>query len=159
MPITGTPTTNSSAPAITRDEIRMFLRDYAQNNILLDDVQFKNEELDMAMNLAVDEYNVLTPISGASASSIPKSLLMLGTASWLMKTESFLQIRNQASYQDADIQPIGVDDKHGLYLQFSRTLKEDWLGAAKAYKQQLNLESVYGGISSGYINVGRFHNT
>lgn len=147
-----------NATTISLDDVRGFLRDYVDNNILLDNVQFTNAELQRALDYAVDEYNVFTPVSSGDASNIPKSILILGVASWLMKSESFLQLRNQATYQDGDIQPIGIDDKHQLYLQASRALKEEWQSVARAFKQQQNLESVYGSISSGYRNVGRFHN-
>ncbi len=158
MPVTATPTNNPTAPSITADDIRWFLRDYADNNILLDKVQFTNDEMAKAMEFAVDEYNVVTPISSDSSASIPKSLLLLGTSSWLMKSESFLQLRNQATYQDADIAPIGIDDKHQLYFALAGRLKEEWQMSVKSYKQQRNMEGTYGALSSGYRNTGRFHN-
>ncbi len=155
------PTANqgSSTTPLGIGDIRGFLRDYTQNNILLDDVQFNQDDMERAIDFAVDEFNVMTPISAMDAFSIPKSILLLGAASWLMRSESFLQIRNQASYQDGDIAPIGLDDKHQLYVQASRALKEEWQTSARAYKQQQNIESAYGRLSSGYANVGRYYNS
>lgn len=159
MPIVATPTFNTSAPVISRDDIRMFLRDYSQNNILLDDVQFTDRELDSAMSFAVDEWNQINPISADTSASIPKSILILGTCAWLMMSESFLQVRNQATYQDGEVAPIGIDDKHQLYFQLSRNLKEEWKTRAQLVKTQKNMESGYGGLSSGYRNVGRFNHS
>jgi hypothetical protein len=143
---------------ITREDIRMFLRDYAENNILLDDVQFDSDELTRAINMAVSEYNIIPPLQDTSAADMPPSLLLLGAASWLMKSESFLQLRNQATYQDGDISPIGVDDKHQLYLNLSARLKDEWKDSVRSYKQALNMESSYGSVSSGYRNAGRMYN-
>ena len=150
--------TNPHIAALTKEDLRLFLRDFAPNNILLDNVQFTSEELEKAINMAADEYQVMPPLIGGSISSIPRHILMLGASAWLMKSESFLQLRNQATYQDADIAPIGIDDKHQLYLALAARLKEEWNATARAYKQSRNMESSYGTISSGYRNVGRFHN-
>ena len=49
MPVTGTPTT---PVVVTTDQIRMFLRDKAENNILLDQVQFSQKEVDFAVEMA-----------------------------------------------------------------------------------------------------------
>ena len=138
----------------------MMLRDYgAQSNILLDAVQFSDAELDLSTQMALDEFNVMTPITAAANGSMPVSLLLLGTISWLMMSESFLQIRNQATVQDGDIAPIGIDDKNQIYFKLSQSIKDDWKSSAKMYKTQLNMEAAYGSLSSGYMNVSRFHNS
>ena len=147
----------STAP-IDREDMRMFLRDFPENNILLDDVQFTSDELDRAISFALDEFNGTPPLTTINTENIPRYLLMLGAAAWLMKSESFLQIRNQATYQDGDIAPIGIDDKHQLYVAFSERLKAEWKDSVRLYKQALNMESAYGSVSSGYRNVGRYYN-
>ena len=138
----------------------MMLRDYgAQSNILLDTVQFSDGELDQATQMAINEFNIMTPITGVIEGNIPVSILLLGTVSWLMMSESFLQIRNQATVQDGDIAPIGIDDKNQIYFQLAQAIKADWKSTAKMYKTQLNMEACYGQLSSGYLNVSRFHNS
>ena len=56
MPVTGTPTT---PVVVTTDQIRMFLRDKAENNILLDQVQFSQKEVDFAVEMEeiVDRFS------------------------------------------------------------------------------------------------------
>jgi hypothetical protein len=161
MPVVATPNANSSNSLIlSRNQIRMMLRDYgAQSNILLDTVQFSDAELDQATNMAISEFNCMTPISGITNGNLPVSILLLGVCSWLMMSESFLQIRNQATVQDGDIAPIGIDDKNQIYFSLAQSIKADWKSTAKMYKTQLNMESAYGQLSSGYINVSRFHNS
>jgi hypothetical protein len=68
-------------------------------------------------------------------------------------SESFLQLRNQATYQDGNISSIGVDDKHVPYLQMARALKEEWKTTAKEYKKYRNAEKGYGSLGSGYAGV------
>jgi hypothetical protein len=146
-----TVTLQSVSPAqVTSDKVRMFLRDYAPNNILLDQVQFTDTEIQEAVDFATDEWNSIVPLTGTS---IPKSLLLLGTAAWLSMSESFLQLRNQATYQDGNIASIGVDDKHVPYLQMARALKEEWKTTAREYKKYNNAAGGYGSLHSGYSGI------
>ena len=43
-----------------------------------------------------------------------------------MKSESFRQLRNQATYQDGNMQPVGVDDKQALYVGMSTSLRNEF---------------------------------
>ena len=162
MPVVGTP----AAPSIvTEDMIRMWLRDYAlghlpggQGNIILGDVQFTRDELTFATRMAVSNFNAITPISNylADGSNFPNEyLLLLGTARFLMISESFHQLRNQANAQDGDIAPTGIYDKAQAYLALASTLKAEWDQLTRQMKNQFNMESAYSYLGSGYKYVGR----
>lgn len=162
MSVTGTPAT----PAIvTTDEIRMFLRDYAlghlpggQGNILLDDVQFTPDELNFSVKMAVSAFNGLTPVSSFlfDGSDFPNEyLLLIGTARFLMTSESFHQLRNQVSVQDGDIAPTGIYEKGQLYLALAQALRAEWQMMARDIKNQQNMEGGYGTLGSGYSYIGR----
>lgn len=155
MPVVGTPTT---PVIISKDQVRMFLRDRADKNILLADVQFSDAELNLAMEMACEAFNAVTPQSSLTPSNFPnKYVLMVGTVRWLLMSESFLQIRNQATYQDGDIAPIGVDDKAVAYSQLARELKAEWDELVRGIKTQNNMEAAYNSVGSGYRNVSRFN--
>lgn len=155
MPVTGTSTT---PVVVTTDQIRMFLRDKAENNILLDQVQFSQKEVDFAVEMAVSNYNAITPQTNVYPTTFPhKYLLLLGTAKFLMTSESFLQIRNQATYQDGDIAPIGVSDKASAFSQLSNLLKSEWDELSRGVKTQNNMEACYGQLGSGYRSVARYN--
>ncbi len=162
MPVVGTPT----PPAVvSEDEIRMWLRDYAlghltggQGNLLLDDVQFTRDELTFAVKMAVSNFNAITPISGfvTDGSNFPNEyLLLLGTARFLMVSETFHQLRNQVNVQDGDIAPSGIYDKAQAYLGLAQALKAEWDLLTRQMKNQFNMESAYSYLGSGYSNVGK----
>ncbi|PIX39963.1 MAG: hypothetical protein COZ56_16015 [Armatimonadetes bacterium CG_4_8_14_3_um_filter_58_9] len=137
--------------SITSGQVSRFLRDFADNNILLAEVQFEEEDIADAMMFALAEFNAMTPISSYNADGFPNDwILLLGTAAHLMMSESILQLRNMATYQDGDIQNIGVDDKHAQYSQLGQNLKAEWKATAQKFKQQLNMENGYDSLSSGY---------
>lgn len=153
MPVTGSPTTPL---IVTVDNLRIFLRDKAENNILLDGVQFTQDDVNQAIEFAVDGFNTITPISSYTASNMPsRYILLLGTAKYLMQSEAFIQIRNQATFQDGDIQSVGVSDKMTAYLQLVQSIKAEYDELSRSLKTQLNLENAYGTLSSGYLNVSR----
>lgn len=138
----------------------MFLRDRADRNILLDDVQFTDEELNLASEMAASAYNTVTPQTSLTPSTFPthlRYLLLIGTVRFLLMSESFLQVRNQATVQDGDISPIGIDDKAALYAQMAQQLRDEWDALVRGVKTQNNMESAYNALGSGYRNVTRFN--
>lgn len=139
---------------VTLGQVTRFLRDFPKYNILLDDVQFSEEDVSDAMHFAVSQYNAMTPITNYEEDNFPNDyVLLLGICSHLMRSESFLQIRNQLTYQDGDVAPIGVDDKFQAYTALSNALKEEWTAASRQMKTQINMEQGYGKLSSGYAHI------
>jgi hypothetical protein len=159
MPIVGTPTTPT---VVSKDQVRMFLRDYANNNILLDDVQFTDNELNNALEMTASAFNAVTPQTNLTPQSFPTHLryvLLIGVARFLMTSESFMQVRNQATVQDGDIAPIGISDKAQMYSQLAKSLKDEWDELVRGIKTQNNMESTYTTLSSGYRNTSRFNHS
>jgi len=139
---------------LTSGDVREFLRDYGEYNILLDSVEFTEDEIEKAMSFAVDRYNLLTPMTNLTEDTFPNRwLLLIGTCSHLMQSAAFLQLRNQATYNDGDVERIGIDDKFALYQQLAGALATDWNRYAQKVKQQVNMEGGYGSLSSGYRYV------
>ena len=162
MPIVGTPAT----PVIlSRDEIRRFMRDYAGEvkntgviNILLDNVEFSDDDIAAAIKFTVNYYTFLPPIIGVfTEATIPPVVLLFGTAAHLLTSEAMRQLRNQATVQDGDVQPIGIDDKFKDYLTASDWMRNQFKELAQRIKIQQNMQGAYGGLSSGYANTARNH--
>ena len=159
MPVVASP---ASPNVVTKDQVRMFMRDRADKNILLDTVQFTDDELNLAMDMAVSAFNTVTPQSNFTPQSFPqhlKYLLLVGTVRFLLMSESFLQVRNQATVQDGDIAPIGIDDKAQLYAQLAASLKAEFDELTRGVKTQNNMEGAYNSLGSGYRNTSRFNHS
>ena len=160
MTISATPVV---APVLLQDDIRGFLRDVAGQvpdtgvtNVMFDLPEFSDNDLKRAIKFTVARFNVMTPISNDSEGSINPWLLLIGVSEFLMQSEAFHQVRNQVSYQDGDIQPIGLDDKQALYLGLANKCREEFEEKAKAFKISRNMEACYGSLGSGYRCVSRF---
>jgi len=147
---------------ITIDEIRMFLRDIPDMNILLDTMEFKDADIRLAMKLTMYKYNAMTPMSYyEDPSYLNGYLLLLGTCSILLRSEGVRQLRNQVTAQDGNISPVGLDEKQALYTAWADRFGGEFEEMAQRIKIELNMESVYGGpsaggFSSGYRYMGRY---
>jgi len=127
-------------------------------NILWDLPEFSDDDIRRAIKFTTARFNVMTPPSNDSAESINIWLMLVGVAEFLMNSEAFRQVRNQVTYQDGDVAPIGLDDKQQQYMALAQVLKMEFEEKAKAWKISRNLESAYGSLGSGYRSVSRFHN-
>lgn len=140
----------------TVTKIKLLLRDRADNNILLDDVQFSPEEVESALELAADEYNILPPITNLTWDKLPPILAVLGAARFLAFSEAFLQLRNQVSLQNDHDEAMGVDDKFNSYMQLQNGLRAEWKELSRKYKNAQNADTFYGTLSSDYAFIGRY---
>ena len=161
MPVIGYPV-RSSLP--TRDEVRRFMRDYPGPvrdtgviNVLLDNVEFSDADIDASLVYAVDLYNAMTPLTNIGMDQLPRVVTLYGAVSHLMLSEGLRQLRNQATVQDGNVQPIGIDDKQQLYQQWANWLRDQFMSCARQIKNQRNMELAWGGLSSGYLNTSRNH--
>ncbi len=140
--------------ALTLGHVTRFLRDFPSYNILLDDVQFSDEDVNDAMHFATQQYNAMTPVTNFTVNNFPNEyMFLLGTCAHLMRSEGFLQLRNQLTYQDGDVSPIGVDDKVAAYTSLRNTLAAEWTQISRQYKTQQNMEAGYGNLGSGYSKI------
>jgi len=155
MPVQATPTTPT---VVTLDDIRGFLRDRTDYNILLDGVEFTDTDIDRAVRFTVAKFNATDRVTNESADTINPYILMVGATAWLLRSEAHKQVRNQATYQDGDIAPIGVDDKQALYAGLAADLRNEFTEMVVTNKMSTNLDRAYDCVGSGYRNVSRFHN-
>lgn len=145
------------SPANYRARITLFLRDKdPKSNLLLNAQQFTLEEVENALQLSADAYNVMPPVTSLTWNELPPFLAILGAARFLMFSESFIQLRNQASIPVDSGEAMGIDDKHAMYAQLQDRLRAEFDEAARNYKDQKNLESFYGSLSSEFSYTGRY---
>jgi hypothetical protein len=159
MPITATP---ASPRMLTLTRIRMAMRDVAGQipntgdyNVLLADVQFSDDEINNAIQFTVESYNSITPITNIRQDQVNNYILYLGVVAFLCQSEQIKELRNDMDLVDGNVAPIGKDKKHQLYGQLAQVALQKFEERAKSYKIQLNMQSAYGGLGSGYANVAR----
>ena len=140
-------------------DIRLYAKDDAALNILLEGEQQSSEELiQLAMRLAVNDFNVVPPISSYSVGDFPSdTVLIYGVLHHLANAEAERQLRNQVNYNAQGLN-AGIDDKFPQYNQLAQYYKSLFEAKINQYKTQSNLEQAWGGSHSPYagINEWRF---
>jgi hypothetical protein len=152
MPVVGTPVVTPTPGAIiSNEDLRIFLRDRPEPeyNTILDGIDFKDIEIEKAVEYVVDHYNTVPPrIARVAISNFPsKVMLLYGVAGHLLKGEAARQARNQVQYQEGDIN-LGINDKAPLFTQLAQILWGDFLQMEREFKVAKNMEEGFGSYSS-----------
>ena len=142
-----------ATPILTVDEVREHIRDRAENNLLLDKEEFPLSTIQLAIELAVSDYNSLPPMSSVTLDTFPsKSILMLGTLYKLYQGQAALLARNTMNYTDGGLQ-IPVEERFALYQSLAEMYRNDFELQSQRLKMHLNLEEGWGGVASDYATM------
>lgn len=147
---------------ISLQEIQLFMLDrFPEDNFLLDDREFGDEQIALAMRLTVDRYNSTTPIGVDihSVETFPWRLeFCIGVASTLMRMRALNMLRNNLAWNTGG--GIGVDEKSSYkdYIATSKMLQDEFDHRVKQIKQSINIGEGFGYIHSEYLGVGLMGN-
>ncbi len=149
---------STNAVPLTTDDVREFLRDQPKYNILIEGVEFSNEDIARAIRWTVSKWNAITPQSNdpVTGETLNEYVLLFGVASILLRSEGVRQLRNGVNYQDGNMPQVGIDEKQNLYAGWADSMKAEFDFHARQIKTQNNMEACYGGLSSGYKYIGRW---
>lgn len=137
MSVTATPVQAGNSKV---DSLRLFMRDYFDKNPLHDDVEFTDSELSVALEQAVLHSNIIGRPTSYTLDTFPNQyVLNLGAVAHLQKSEAIRQLRNQASFQDGNIQGVGIDDKSSGYLQLAQMMQAEFTQHVNNIKVTSNL--------------------
>jgi hypothetical protein len=142
---------------LTSDDVRWFLRDKPEHNIILpDNVEFSTEDINRAIRFTVAKYNVLPPQTTYTYENINEYVLMCGVCAILLRSEGIRQNRNEVRAQDGNIAPVNLDEKQAQYAAWADRLQQEFDMHCRLSKTEANMESCYDSQSSGYRYLGRW---
>lgn len=142
----------SSNPVLSPEEVQVYLQDLPEKNYLLDGVEFGPTQIMLAIELAISEFNVISPHTSYDANNFPsKAILMNGTLYKLFHGEAALFARNNMSYSDGGL-AIPIEERYQLYLDIASRYQAEFMKSAQAYKINVNYESGWGGVGTDYSN-------
>jgi len=143
---------------ISLQEIQLFLLDrFPEDNFLLDEREFGDEQIALAMRMTVDRYNTTTPlgVDVHTVESFPWRLeFCLGVTAVLLRMRAINMMRNNLSWNTGG--GIAVDEKSSYkdYIQMAKLIQDEFDNRAAKIKQSINIGEGYGGIGSEYLAVG-----
>ena len=147
-----------SSPILTGEEVRLFLQDREELNPLLLGVRFTPEMIEQAMINTVDYYNLMNPPTGVmyTIESFPyRALLLLGTASYLLRSGAINEAANSLSYAADGIQ-VNDKDKAQIFMSLAQNLQQDFKELGQQIKMNQNIAQIYGVKHSEYIYRRRY---
>jgi len=145
-------------PILTSEEVRLFMQDREELNTLLLGIRFTPEMIEQAMINTVDYYNLMNPPIGVmySLENFPyRSLLLLGTASYLLRSGAINEAANQLSYAADGIQ-VNDKDKAQIFMSLAKDMQQDFKELGQQIKMNQNVAAVYGVKHSEYIYRRRY---
>jgi len=147
-----------ATPILTPEEVRLFIQDRAELNTLILGVRFTPEMIEQAMINTVDYYNLMNPPIGVmyTVENFPyRSLLLLGTASYLLRSGAINEAANSLSYAADGIQ-VNDKDKAQIFSSIADDLKRDFKELGQQVKMNQNISQIYGVKHSEYIYRRRY---
>ena len=142
-----------AASIVTNEEVRLFLQDRAELNPLTLGIRFTPEMIDQAMINTVDYYNLMNPPTGMmyTVESFPyRSILLLGTSAYLLRSGAINEAANQLSYVADGVQ-VNDKDKAQIFMSLAQNLQQDFKELAQQIKMNQNVAQIYGTKHSEYI--------
>lgn len=139
------------------NQVRAFMRDYAELNRLITGVESSNRQIVWAIFDALDDFNTTPPFTGFNLMSFPsKHLLVRGTVISLLESIGLLQTRNHLSFSDGGLQ-VGVSDKTPFIQSWIQLFRNSYEEKKMRLKVAYNIESAWGGgVNSEYRFINNF---
>jgi hypothetical protein len=149
------PTTKELAQERARKYLRLFLNDTPELNRLIRKQESTDEKLDLAILLAIDDYNITSPPLGAvSVENFPSVwLLLYGATIQVLRSAGLLQSRNELVYQAGNVS-VRIFDKTQLYQSWIAQFMADYERKKQNFKISQNIACALGdGVQSEYANL------
>lgn len=127
------------------------MRDKASLNALLEGEETSGVEIDLAIDLAIDDFiETPPPVWTGGFDDFPSfSILLYGTVIEVLNGAGLLQSRNELNYVDGGIS-VKTSDKTLLYQRWLDRFETRYERMKIRWKKNRNLESCYGGVPSEY---------
>lgn len=156
MPATDAETKQEEA----RRLLRLFLNDTPELNRLIRQEEADSSKLDLAIRLAIDDYNITTPpLATATIVNFPSIwLLIYGAAIQVLRSNGLLQSRNELVYSSGGVS-VRISDKTQLYQSWIAQFFADYETKKKHFKISANVTNAMlagMGVHSEYQNLAYY---
>ena len=147
----------NSCSLMPLSEIRLMLRDTSlEENLLIDGLNFTDEEIMLATKLTIQKFNDIPPRENFpifNSTSFPfKSILLEGIQGQLFFMAAEWHRKNNLQYSAGGVS-LNDKNKEPNYLQAGQMHWQEFLQLAKAEKVKLNMDLNWGTISSAYAHA------
>lgn len=138
--------------------LRLFLNDTPELNRLIRKQESDDTRLDLALALAVDDFNITTPLLGYYQVANFPSLYMLiyGATIQVLRSAGLMQSRNELTYSAGGVS-VRIFDKTANYQSWIAQFVAEYERKKQNYKIALNIDAALGsGVASEYSVLSYF---
>jgi len=120
--------------------LRLFLNDTPELNRLIRREESDDAKLDLAIRLAIDDYNITAPpLTPSTIVNFPSIwLLIYGSVIQVLRSNGLLQSRNELVYSSGGVS-VRIFDKTQLYQSWIAQFFADYETKKKHFKISLNV--------------------
>jgi hypothetical protein len=154
------PTVAETRQEEARKLLRLFLNDTPELNRLILREESDAAKLDLALRLAIDDYNItapiLTPVTIANYPSL--WLLLYGGAIQTLRSNGLLQSRNELVYSSGGVS-VRIFDKTQLYQSWIAQFFAEYEMKKKHFKISMNVTNAMlaqVGVHSEYESLAHY---
>jgi len=139
----------------TKKVLRRFLQDTPELNRLIKKMEIDDEDYEICIELAIDDWNATAPHVGVTTIETFPSLylLVLGASVQAMRMAGIYQSRNELNYQALG-SSFTRANKTQYYVQWLGGFMNEWEQKKKDFKISQNVVLGYGGAFSEYLYIG-----
>ncbi len=155
---TTTGTDEDRAQQQARRLLRLFLNDTPELNRLIRQEESNDHKLDLAISLAIDDYNITAPLlQDHTVNNFPSLyLLIYGATIQVLRSAGILQSRNELVYSSGGVS-VRIFDKTQHYQSWIAQFVAEYERKKQNYKMALNISSALaGGVQSEYSILNYF---
>jgi hypothetical protein len=141
-----------------RKLLRLFLNDTPELNRLIRREESDDTKLDLAIDLALDDYNITAPLLQTHQLSNFPSLyfLIYGATIQVLRSAGILQSRNELAYSSGGVS-VRIFDKTALYQSWIAQFMAEYERKKQNYKISANINgALAGGVQSEYSILNYF---
>jgi len=132
--------------------LKLYLRDIAENNILLNqEAESRPEMLELAWGIALMDWNESSPrLRSVGFHDHPfRTGLLYKAAIETIRSVSIAMMRNELDYQDGD-ERYAINSQYRAMMQWANQLDEEYKQGKQRIKTELNSSLAWGGCSSEF---------
>ena len=136
--------------AVVVEDVRTYLRDSTGLNTLLSGkVESQDYNIENAIKMALSFYNVMTPISNDTITTMPYGFLINDAVVECLLSAGILHTRNDLQYSSGGV-TVNDHSQGAAYQGYAQLLTQlrNVKISEKQYKLQKNIEGCYSGVIS-----------
>jgi hypothetical protein len=139
----------------TKKVLRRFLQDTPELNRLINKKELEDDDYEICIELAIDDWNATTPHVGVlNLDTFPSMyLLVLGASVMALRMAGIYQARNELNYSALG-SSFTRANKTTYYLKWLTDFRQEWESKKVNFKIAQNVQLGYGGSFSEYLYIG-----